>query len=214
MRVLTPVGYLTEYVQRLSKSRTTDLKKLTVEAGTDGFRLREPFMLYAIFTEKQDRVLQIVHSSWYQEQKAAIVAAQKDATLQQSIQDFDFAACCDEFFGQYDKDNIVAALEDPAEPLAHEYHKCWKSFACRRDKPKRDMEVAVRVRERVLEMQKKYGVTNSQIYNALRLNPGNVNAWLNYGKPTIGRNTALDIFRLLGEYGKKVEGIREAEMSS
>jgi hypothetical protein len=205
MRVLTPIGYLTAYMQRLSKNKTTDLRKLTIEAGTDGFRLREPFMLYAIFTDKQDRVLQIVHSAWYQEQKTAVVAGQRDPMLKQSIQDFDFAAYCDEFFGQYDKDNIVAVLEDPAEPLALEYHKCWQSYVCKRDKPKRDMEVTMRVRVRVLELQKKYGVTNSQIYNALRLNPGNVNAWLNYGKPTIGRDTALDIFELLGDYGKRLE---------
>ena len=37
------------------------------------------------------------------------------------------------------------------------------------------------MRQKVKRLQEKYGVTNYRIYTDLRLNPGNLNAWLKHG---------------------------------
>lgn len=208
MRQLTPLGYLTYYVNALSYCNSTNLRKLAVEAGTDNFRLRAPFMLYVVFSENQDRLLKILQSKYYKKGKEAVLAARnkKNREVNEHIRNFDFYEYCVDFFSKYNKDNIVAELESSTnmldnEEYGFEYNKCWSSYKCKRDFWKRDIRIARACREIVLEHQEKYGITNNQIYHDLALNAGNVNAWLNYNKQTIGRASALKIV----DYCRKFE---------
>lgn len=214
MRQLTPLGYLTPYVHYLSYCRSMSLKKLAVEAGTDNWRMKAPFMLYILFSDKQDKLLQFLQGDEYKARREDIIKRREEKCGPHSepvikhIKEFDFYQYCSDFFSKYNKDNIVAVLEDPNRPLdvdadetSFYYHKCWDSYVCERNMPNVKKRTAKLARERVKEYQEKYGITNSQIYNDLGLNAGNVNAWLNYGKPTVGRKMAMRVF----EYCQAIE---------
>ena len=58
MRELTFRGFLTQYVRQLSEQETNSLYKLAAEAGSSNPRLREPLLLYALYSQKQDVLLQ------------------------------------------------------------------------------------------------------------------------------------------------------------
>ena len=51
MRELTFVGFLSRYVRELSMSGTNSISKLAREAATNNYRLREPLLLYALFSD-------------------------------------------------------------------------------------------------------------------------------------------------------------------
>lgn len=50
MRELTFRGFLAQYVKQLSAEKTNSLYKLAAEAGSSNPRLREPLLLYAVYT--------------------------------------------------------------------------------------------------------------------------------------------------------------------
>ena len=58
MRELTFRGFLTQYVKQLSAQETNSLYKLAAEASSNNPRLREPLFLYAVYSQKQDVLLQ------------------------------------------------------------------------------------------------------------------------------------------------------------
>lgn len=213
MKQLTPLGYLKPYVHYLSYCRSMSLKKLAVEAGTDNWRLKAPFMLYILFSDKQDKLLKFLQSDEYRARREDVIKRREEEwghleRIVRHLKEFDFYQYCSDFFSKYNKDNIVAVLEDPNRPLdvdadetSFYYHKCWDSYVCERNMPNVKKRTAKLARERVREYQEKYGITNSQIYKELKLNPGNVNAWLNYNKQIIGKNSALKIV----DYCRKFE---------
>ena len=51
MRELTFVGFLSRYVRDLSMSGTNSISKLAREADKANARLREPLLLYALFSD-------------------------------------------------------------------------------------------------------------------------------------------------------------------
>ena len=53
MRELTFRGFLTQYVKQLAAEKTNSLYKLAAEAGSNNPRLREPLLLYAVYTQKE-----------------------------------------------------------------------------------------------------------------------------------------------------------------
>ena len=64
---------------------------------------------------------------------------------------------------------------------SHEYHKVWRSYQSRKNRGQADEHTKELMRQKVKRLQEKKGVTNYRIYTDLKLNPGNLNAWLKHG---------------------------------
>lgn len=175
MRELTFKGFLTQYVKRLSRQGTNSLYKLAAEAGNNNPRLREPLLLYAMFAEKQD----------------VLLMATKEAALHDHYAGF---------VSQYSPEQITALLAEGSPLLAEEYHKVWRSYVSQKNRLQADNHTKELIRKKVKRLQEKTGVTNYRIYTDLKLNPGNLNAWLKHGD---GDKVSLDTARMTLHY---VEG--------
>lgn len=156
MRELTFKGFLTQYVKQLSQQETGSLYKLAAEAGNDNPRLREPLLLYAMLTGKQRVLLMATKEASLHEHYAGIVS-------------------------QYSAEQMTALLEEGSPLLSEEYHKVWRSYMSRRNRFQADNHTKELMRKKVKRLQEQIGVTNYRIYTELKLNPGNLNAWLKHG---------------------------------
>ena len=156
MRELTFKGFLAQYVKRLSKFDTNSLYKLAEEASNDNARLREPLFLFALYSGKQTVLLQ----------------ATKDQNLCAEYQ---------KMVSQYSVDQMTQMFEDNDSALPNEYHKVWRSFQSQKNRGQSDDHTKELMRLKVKRLQEQYGVSNYRIYTDLKLNPGNVNAWLKHG---------------------------------
>lgn len=178
MRELTFKGFLTQYVRQLSKSDTNSLYKLAAEAGSDNPRLHEPLLLYALYSGKQVVLLQ----------------AAKNPELHREYQKM----------LAYSAEEMTQLLESGSSALPAEYHKVWRSFQSQKNKGQADDHTKELMRQKVRRLQDQCGVSNYRIYTDLKLNPGNVNAWLKHG---VADKVSLDTARRTLRY---VEGYRSA----
>lgn len=167
MRELTFKGFLTQYVKQLSKSNTNSLYKLAEEASSVNARLREPLLLFALYSDKQIVLLQ----------------ATKDQGLLAEYQ---------KLVSQYSAQQMTKMLEDNASVLPNEYHKVWRSFQSQKNRGQSDDHTKELIRLKVKRLQQRCGVSNYRIYTDLNLNPGNVNAWLKHG---VADKVSLDTAR-------------------
>lgn len=156
MRELTFTGYLTKYVRALSSYDTGSLYKLAAEAAKDNPRLREPLLLYALFSDNADVLLR----------------ASKDKNLHSAYHDM---------LSQYSKEDMYTALQQEDSKLPVEYQKVWASYLSLKNRHQGENETKALMRNRVLKLQQATKITNYRIYKELGLNPGNVNAWLKHG---------------------------------
>lgn len=156
MRELTFKGFLAQYVKRLSKFDTNSLYKLAEEASSDNARLREPLLLFALYSGKETVLLQ----------------ATKDQNLLAEYQ---------KMVSLYTADQMTQMFEDNASVLPNEYHKVWRSFQSQKNRVQSDDHTKELMRLKVKRLQERCGVSNYRIYTDLNLNPGNVNAWLKHG---------------------------------
>ena len=175
MRELTFKGFLTQYVKQLSKSDTNSLYKLAAEAGSDNPRLREPLLLYALYSGKQSVLLQ----------------AAKDPELHREYQKM----------LEYNTEEMTQLLESASSALPAEYHKVWRSFQSQKNRGQADDHTKELMRQKVRRLQDQCGVSNYRIYTDLKLNPGNVNAWLKHGvADKVSLDTARRTLRYVEEY--------------
>jgi len=172
MRELTFAGFLSRYVRQLSMSGTNSISKLAREAAMDNYRLREPLLLYALFTDNR-------------------------ALLQKSINNNAQKEQYDTILDQYSKTQMLQALKgnDPALPA--EYQKVWRSYLAQKNRMETDAQTKELIRQRILSMQQQKGVSNYRIYKTLGLNPGNINDWLKNGA---GEKVSLATARRAFEY--------------
>ncbi len=156
MRELTFKGFLTRYVRELSKQDTNSLYRLAAEASESNARLKEPLLLYALYSGKQDVLLQ----------------ATKDSALKRAYQIMLY---------DYDQDTMMQALKTDSTELPQAYHKVWRTYLSQKNRSQADDHTKELMRKKVKRLQEKNGVTNYRIYTDLKLNPGNLNAWLKHG---------------------------------
>ena len=179
MRELTFKGFLAQYVKRLSKFDTNSLYKLAEEASSDNARLREPLFLFALYSGKQKVLLQ----------------ATKDQSLLAEYQ---------EMVSLYSADQMTQLFEDNASVLPNEYHKVWRSFQSQKNRGQSDDQTKELMRLKVRRLQEQCGVSNYRIYTDLKLNPGNVNAWLKHGvADKVSLDTARRTLRYIEGYLSK-----------
>lgn len=176
MRELTFKGFLTEYVRQLSKSNTNGLYKLAEEASHDNPRMREPLLLYALYSGKQNVLLR----------------ATKDQGL------FDVY---EKMISRYSPNQMTYMFETNADILSPEYHKVWRSFQAQKNRVQSEDHTKELMRQKVRRLQEQCGVSNYRIYTDLKLNPGNVNAWLKHGAAEkVSLDTARKTLRYLEGY--------------
>jgi len=152
MRELTFRGFLKEYVKELSYCNSTSLSKLSNELSTNP-RLREPVILYSIFTDKQEILAQELNN------------------------DKEF----EDLISNYQKDELIEVLNETNSDLSIGYMKVWKSYLTKKNKPQNDNHTKELILKRVLEYKSVKKISNYRIYTDLNLNHGNINAWLKKG---------------------------------
>lgn len=172
MRELTFLGFLKKYVHSLSLNNTYNIRKLVEEAATSNPRLREPLLLYALFSKKQERLL---HAS------------------QQVGLDVFYG----ELLSKYDSDSMVIALQSKGN-LPVGYEKVWHTYQSQKSRQITDDYTKELIRKKVRSLQERHNVTNYRIYTDLNLNPGNLNAWLKHGHcEKVSLNAARKVLQYL-----------------
>lgn len=172
MRELTFRGFLTQYVRQLSANQTNSLYRLAAEASNHNPRLREPLLLYALYSQKQDLLL----------------LATKDPALR---------ADYDRMVSQYTATAMTELLEQASPELPVEYHKVWRSYQSKKNRWQADQHTKELMRQKIKRLQIKTDVTNYRIYTDLKLNPGNLNAWLKHGD---SEKVSLETARMALQY--------------
>lgn len=155
MRELTFLGFLTEYVRSLSKAGTASVFALAKEASSDNPRLREPLLLYTLASGKKDILLRAAKKFGLEEFYAPTLSAIGDNSIE------------------------TVLAEDI---LSKEYIKVWQSYLARKNSRLKDNSTKELMRSKILLLQKEKGITNYRLYSDLRMNPGNLNAWLKHGE--------------------------------
>lgn len=177
MRELTFQGFLASYVKSLSLNDTLNIRVLAAEAAEKNPRLREPLVLYALLYQKEHllrRAMELQGVAW-----------DGDGLLQ-----------------HYDGNTVLEALQKE-DLLPQEYVKVWKSYVARHDRFSTEEETKRLIGEKIAALRKERRISNYRIYTDLRLNPGNVNAWLKHGhSDKVSLETARNILRYVKNYQK------------
>lgn len=168
MRQLTFAGFLKKYIASLSRDGG-GFYKLAREASASNARLREPLLLYAVYTGRIDSLLKATRSAGLLEEYQRVLRI----------------------------DSLKDAVERGDKSVPMEYRKVWNSYTTVRDAHKRDEHTKSLMRDKILRLQVTMQLTTYRIYKDLRLNPGNVNAWL---KNNDGSKVGLDTARKILEY--------------
>ena len=141
-------------MRSLSKAGTTSVFTLAKEAASDNPRLREPLLLYALASGKKDILLRAAKKFALEEFYAPSLAAIGD-------------------------NSIETVLEKNCLP--QEYLKVWRSYLAKKNTFRTNDVTKELMRNKILRLQKERNVTNYRIYTDLKMNPGNLNAWLKHG---------------------------------
>ncbi|MEG0759484.1 MAG: hypothetical protein RR505_13825, partial [Raoultibacter sp.] len=165
-------GWITKELRYLSGGSSLNLRKLTALSQDSLPRLVEPLLLYAIQTGKVDALLSFV---WREEIRASYSNALA-------------------ILGDCSDLGTLALSDSNSVVLPREYGKYLTSYRTAYNKPETDAESKRMRWERSRDLQLKKGVSNAAIYNALGLNPGNVNAYMKHGaldKVSLQNSTAI-----------------------
>ena len=125
MRELTFAGFLSRYVRELSLSGTNAISILAREAAEKNYRLREPLLLYALFTDKVP-------------------------LLRKSIRNDKLKRHAESILGRYDRERMLHALEGMEDGLPAEYRKVWRSYLVRKNRKKAEAHTKELTRQRVI----------------------------------------------------------------
>ncbi|MDR1184432.1 MAG: hypothetical protein LBK67_06505 [Coriobacteriales bacterium] len=162
-------------ILELAKTESFNLRRLAASAQKDNPRLVEPLFLFAYDTDNTDRLFELL---WKDEVRASYETA-LEALAGRSLTDIALHGCA-------------------AEELPREYCKILNSFRAAYYRPETIYE-SKRLRwERSRRLQLEKGVRASEVYHALGLNPGNVNAYLKHGElDKVSLENATNIMKYL-----------------
>ena len=179
MRKLTFEGFLKQYVAELSGVQTASVHKLA-DRMAENPRLKEPLFLYALAFNKVDLLLRYTATS--------AVAAEYE-----------------QLSNLYSLEQMLVLLEKQSPELPEGYRKVWRSYCSVRDAVLADNNTKELIHRRVLELQEKKKLTNYRLYTDLKLNPGNVNAWLKHNDSS---KMSLDCARQIYKYARSYPSVR------
>ena len=179
MRKLKFEGFLKQYVAELSGVQTASVHKLA-DCLNENPRLKEPLFLYALAFDKVDLLLRYTANST-------------------------IAAEYEQLSNLYSLEQMLVLLEKQPPELPEGYLKVWRSYCSVRDAVLADNDTKELIHRRVLELQQKKKLTNYRLYTDLKLNPGNVNAWLKHNDSS---KMSLDCARQIYKYAKSYPSVR------
>ena len=179
MRKLTFEGLLKQYVAELSGVQTASVHKLA-DRMAENPRLKEPLFLYALAFNKVELLLRYTANST-------------------------IAAEYEQLSNLYSLEQMRLLLEKQSPELLEGYLKVWRSYCSVRDAVLPDNDTKELIHRRVLELQQKKKLTNYRLYTDLKLNPGNVNAWLKHNDSS---KMSLDCARQIYKYAKSYPSVR------
>jgi len=99
----------------------------------------------------------------------------------------------------YSLEQMLVLLEKQSSELPE------GSYCSVRDTSLADNDTKALIHRRVLELQQKKKLTNYRLYTDLKLNPGNVNAWLKHNDSS---KMSLDCARQIYKYAKSYPSVR------
>lgn len=173
MRRLTFKGFLQSYVRALSGEHTLSLRKLAALSEAEP-RLVAPLLLWAVVTDRAERLDDLLEGR---------------PTLRQELRSL---------MRLESNGRLQAELSASDSDLRPEYLKVWSSYVARRDAMKRDKDLRLEVRKRVLNLEAQKNVTRYRMAKDLGLNPGNLHAYLSQGNPTkLSLDRVSDLVRYL-----------------
>lgn len=179
MRKLTFEGFLKQYVAELSGVQTASIHKLA-DCLSENPRLKEPLFLYALAYDKVELLLRYA--------KDPVCLAEYERLS-----------------NRYSREQVLALLQNQSAELSEGYLKVWRSYCSVRDAALADNDTKELIHRRVVEIQQKKHLTNYRIYADLKLNPGNVNAWLKHNDSS---KMSLDCARQIYKYAKSYSAVR------
>lgn len=184
---LTFEGFLKGYCRELSGQQSLSFRKLVKQATTVEPRVAEPLFLLALAQGKAEYVLGLSEGSWMEESYRDVVSLYGQAGS--------LASLC---------------IEDK---LPNRYANVWRAYRGVKERSAADRRVNALMRKRTLEALKESGVTRYGLCRDLRLNKGNVYAYLAGDDSKVSRETARRIMEY-AEGGGAQEGterpVREA----
>lgn len=172
MRQLTLKGFLKTYLKYLSGENTLSVALLGEKIQTEP-RLAHPLMLWAVLSGQAEVLMTRLDN------RVDLLHELKTLTC--------FKNC----------EELEVALEVGAEGISEGTQKVWNSYKVRRDASLRDERLKRAAREQVLVLEQAVGVTRYRLSKDLRLNPGNLHAFLTFGDV---RKLSLDKTYQLLEY--------------
>lgn len=170
MRKLSFRGFLKQYLPVLSGTNSLNIRALMQMSETNP-RLREPLFLYALETDKT----------------AALERRAKPNSC--------FAAWCRD----YSKPAMRAMLSADAPELPDGFRKVWHSYLSVAQRTQSEDHTKTLMLAKIRRLQQEKHLTNYRVYTALKLNPGNTNAWLKHGDC---RKVSLDTARRVLHYAQ------------
>lgn len=164
---LTFEGFLKGYCRELSGQQSLSFRKLVGQAKAVEPRVAEPLFLLALARGKAGYVLKLSQGSWMEKDYQHVLAL-------------------------FDRIGDLPALCTDQE-LPNRYANVWRSYRGVKEKPTADRRVNALMRKRTLDALKESGVTRYGLCRDLRLNKGNVYAYLAGDDSKVSRETARRI---------------------
>ena len=184
--------------------------------------------MFAVSADNSTCVNRTLQWRWLETQKfsnASVIDLQKKETARASMrkmvkhllkkykyppEDYDtairtIAAEYEQLSNLYSLEQMLVLLEKQSSELPEGYLKVWRSYCSVRDAALADNDTKELIHRRVLELQQKKKLTNYRLYTDLRLNPGNVNAWLKHNDSS---KMSLDCARQIYKYAKSYPSVR------
>jgi hypothetical protein len=156
MRQLTLKGFLKPYLQYLSGEQTLSVSKLVEKLNSEP-RLVHPLMLWAVLNGQASRLMTLLED--------------RDELKQELCVFIDLAQ----------QGSLEKGLEANAKGISEGTLKVWNSYRARRDAPLRDEKLKQAAHGRALALEKTAGVSRYRMAKDLKLNSGNLHAFLAFG---------------------------------
>ena len=176
MRQLTFKSFLSNYLRTLSSQDTSAPFRLAKEIDVQP-RLLAPLCLYAMLKLDGHQLERFCR------QYPKINAEFLEHT-----------------FLQKSPETLPAELERLSD--MDPYRKCWNSYISVRDQKLHELHTKQLMAVKISALQQQYGISNYRVYTSLKLNPGNINAYLTHADASkVSLNTArrmLDYVRSCG----------------
>ena len=169
MRKMLFENYLLRYAQELTGSASTSLKKL-LDLSLNGYsRAFEPIFLLFVLKGRGESAWELLKKTPYKDSTQYILSKSPDESALMQL--------------------LAEENDDNASLLR--YRRVFQAYQNTLNKLSVDREASLIMRDKMLPLMKKKGLSNYRVYTDLGLNPGNVNSFLKNGDASrVSRETA------------------------